>query len=145
MLEFNAMIDRDNRGFTLLELIIVILVIGILASLALPNFGKSKEVALGKEAKANLQLIQAAEKIYKMERGGYYPINGTTEGNINNINDNLRLSLTELNWDYTITTTGNPATTFNATADRNGTGGYLDCNYIITQSDTQPTPNSSCP
>jgi general secretion pathway protein G len=48
-------------AFTLLEFLVVIIIIGILAALALPNFGKAKEHALGKEAIANLKLMAAAE------------------------------------------------------------------------------------
>lgn len=80
----------NHKAFTLIELLIVIIIIGILASIALPNFAGMKEKALDKEAIANLKLIQGAQKIYRMETGSYYDSGGS---NNTNINQNLKLSL----------------------------------------------------
>jgi prepilin-type N-terminal cleavage/methylation domain-containing protein len=132
-------------GFTLLEFLVVIIIIGILAALALPNFGKAKEHALGKEAIANLKLMAAAEWIFRMHVGTYYPPSGI-QGNITNINQYLKLSLTEANWDYSIT---GGASAFTVSADRQGSGGYLNCVYTLTSANAivgnEPSPNASCP
>lgn len=130
---------KTRKSFTLLELIIVIVIIGILASLGLPQFFKTRERALGDEAIANLKLIAAAEKIYQMETGSYY-----ISSDLNNINSNLKLSLTDANWAYSIT--GGLAA-FTAIAARNGDGGYFDCVYSFTNTDTdgEPNPGTSCP
>lgn len=98
---------RKERGFKLIEILIVIIIIGILAILALPQFGKAKERAMDKEAIANLKLISAAEKIYRMEATYYYPNSGTAA--VGGMNTFLRLSLPEgssRNWDYTIESGG---------------------------------------
>jgi prepilin-type N-terminal cleavage/methylation domain-containing protein len=95
----------NKKSFSLIELIVVVIIIGILAALALPGFGTSKERVLDKEAKANLALIQAAEKIYKMESSFYYPSSGSTSV-IADINTYLRVSLptSALSWTYTVST-----------------------------------------
>jgi prepilin-type N-terminal cleavage/methylation domain-containing protein len=78
----------NTRGFNLVELIIVVIVIGVLAAIAMPSFRVTQERTYDNEAKANLKLIQAAEKIYRMENTVYWPDN-----TIGGINSNLRLSL----------------------------------------------------
>jgi len=93
-----------KKGLTLIEIIVVVLVIGILAALSLPGFDKTKERTLDKEAQASLSLIQAAERIYKMEAGFYYPPT-TNTSNIADINTHLKVSLPTagtLNWSYSI-------------------------------------------
>lgn len=134
---------KMKKSFTLIELIVVIVILGIMASFAMPAFIKTKETALGREARANLSLIAAAEKVYRIEAINYYPYSGI-ETTINNINSALKLYLNETNWDYAIT--GTDGTTFNATAARNGAGGYLDCSYSIAQNDADGEPNpTNCP
>lgn len=92
---------KQIKAVTLLELLSVIIIIAILVALALPRFGTMKERALDNEAKANLKLIQAAEKIYRMEAGFYFPFNDTKY--TQDLNINLKLSLPtgdNRNWTY---------------------------------------------
>ena len=46
-----------KRGFTLIELLVVITILGILVSLALPNFVKAKDKAKETEVKNNLRAV----------------------------------------------------------------------------------------
>jgi prepilin-type N-terminal cleavage/methylation domain-containing protein len=101
-----------KKAFTLIELLIVIIVIGILAGLGLPQYLKAKERALDDEAIANLKLIQAAEKIYHMEANVYQACADEAC-----LNTNLKLSLpggAARNWNYATSDTGL------STASRNG-------------------------
>jgi len=88
-------------GFTLLELIVVVIITAILVSLAIPQYTKTIERAKEKEAIANLKLMQAAQKIYKLEQGFFYPDFGTAVA-VDVINENLRLDLNNNIWDYRI-------------------------------------------
>jgi prepilin-type N-terminal cleavage/methylation domain-containing protein len=101
----------NKNSFTLIEILVVIIIIGILASLALPGFGISREGVLDKEAKTNLSFIQEAERFYKMEAGSYYPASGNT-GVIADINTNLKISLptTGSIWSYNVDTDNSQAT-----------------------------------
>jgi prepilin-type N-terminal cleavage/methylation domain-containing protein len=129
-----------KRGFTLTELLIVIVIVGVLTTLAVTQYGSVKERALSREAMANLKLIAAAERIYRMEQGFFYPSGGAGQNDFNEINNKLRLSLTERNWDYNIV--GGDAN-FTAQADRQGTGGYLDCQYKIDNNNPdEPVPTN---
>ncbi|MBL7081263.1 MAG: prepilin-type N-terminal cleavage/methylation domain-containing protein [Candidatus Omnitrophica bacterium] len=96
-----------RTGFTLIELLIVIIIIGILTGIGIPQYQKAKENALNSEAKANLKLIQAGQKIYHMEHVVYYNCTGAwTSDQETCINTNLKLALPKggasdtPNWDY---------------------------------------------
>lgn len=121
-----------------MEMIVSIILLTILAGLIYTNLAKAKERALGKEAIANLELIAVAQKSYYIDYGSYY-----ISTNVSNINSNLHLFFNETSWNYDITTSGGD--TFTATAVRNGSGGYLDCVYSITQAQSSPVDNGSCP
>lgn len=56
-----------SSGFTLTEILIVVIIIGILATLALPMLVKTLEKAKLGEAASNLNLIRTGEKIYFLE------------------------------------------------------------------------------
>ncbi len=58
-------------GFTLIELMIVVAIIGILASIAIPNFIKFQAMAKQSEAKTNLRAAFTAEKSYYAEKDVY--------------------------------------------------------------------------
>lgn len=86
-----------KQGFSLLELLVVIVIIGVLSTIGLSHYGAMKERTLDKEAAANLKLMQAAEKVYHLETGTYYTSTDTTA-----INQELKLSLpvTSPDWQY---------------------------------------------
>lgn len=59
---------RSSRGFTLVELMIVVAVIGILASFAIPNFMRIQARVKQSEAKANLRALYVAQAGYFHEK-----------------------------------------------------------------------------
>lgn len=67
-------------GFTLVELMIVVSIIGLLTSVALPNFMKVRIHAQSKTCIANLGKIEAAKQIWGVE-------NGKTDGDATAIAD----------------------------------------------------------
>lgn len=61
----------DRRGFTLVEVMIVVAIIGILAAIAIPNFLNFRLKAKVSEAKANLAAIRGLEIAYYTEYDRY--------------------------------------------------------------------------
>jgi type II secretion system protein G len=58
------MFRKNEKGFTLIELMIVVAIIGILAAIAIPNFLNLKDKATWGTAKANLDVMRSALAAY---------------------------------------------------------------------------------
>lgn len=90
------MFRRRKIGFTLTELLIVVIIVGILATLALPMLVKTLEKAKLGEAASNLNLIRTGQKIYFLEYSTFSPT--ITDLNIEDPNGQ-----TNRYFDYSIT------------------------------------------
>jgi general secretion pathway protein G len=60
-----------RKGFTLLELMVVIIILGVLAGLVLPRFMGRTEEAKRTKAKLQIENLEAALKLYKLDNGSY--------------------------------------------------------------------------
>ena len=124
------------KGFTLIELLVVLIIIAILVGLAIPNFTRTRERALDKEAQTALKLIQAAQRVYQSKYGTYWPAAALAD-----INTNLQLDLASRSWNFTVPSAS--ATVFTANATR----ADLSRVWNITE-DTSAAPSCSgtnCP
>ena len=60
------------KGFSLLELMVVVVIIGILAAIAIPNFIRLKDRAKESEVKANAHTAHLAAEEYATSSDGFY-------------------------------------------------------------------------
>ena len=138
-----------KKSFTLLELVIVIVIIGILATLGFSQYYPLRERALDKEAEANLKLILAAERIWRMEDNSndYYVSAGAdAQAHILAINHDLKLCLSAAdnrNWNYSAVAdnTADPKTCC-IQATRNGSDGRSWHIHSSTTAIPDPQPES---
>ena len=140
--------QKKESSFTLLEILIVIIIIGILAALGYINYARVQENNLDKEAQSDLRVILTAESLYRMQSttdSFLQPSPNTNAG----INTAFDLSLPTLNcatsnsncyWEYSIPIATSSA--FCAQALRNGNNGRSWC--ITQQATTSELMNCPC-
>src|SRR5207249_6611428 len=63
---------KNNRGFSLLELLIVVAIILIIATIAIPSLLRSRQAAQESSAVAQVRTINTAEVTYLSSNGGNY-------------------------------------------------------------------------
>ena len=62
---------KNQRGFTLIELMVVIVILGVLAGLIIPRIMGRPEEARRMKARVQMESIETALKLYKLDNGSY--------------------------------------------------------------------------
>lgn len=111
---------KKNKGFSLLELLIVVAIILIIATIAIPSLLRSRQAANESAAVANLRTINTAQVTYLSSSGGNYGgvANLVTAGLLDS-----RFSGTVSGYNFTVTVSGADYTA-NANPASSNTGRY---------------------
>jgi general secretion pathway protein G len=72
LISLRSRMRRDKRGFTLIELMVVIVILGILAGLIIPRIMGRPDEARQAKARIMIEGIETALKLYRLDNG-FYP------------------------------------------------------------------------
>ena len=127
----------DESGFTLVELLVVMLILGLLAAIAIPSFFNQRDKARDADAKAGVRTAQTAIETYATDNNGSYV--GATPALLQGIESTLN--------DVTLTVPAATATTYTVRVT-SGTGKWFEIQRAATGLTTQPCGASAgggCP
>lgn len=69
--------QRKNRGFTLVEILIVVIILGILAAIVIPQFTNASNEARNSSVASTLQTIRSQLSLFKIQHGDTPPQGST--------------------------------------------------------------------
>jgi prepilin-type N-terminal cleavage/methylation domain-containing protein len=128
---------KNSKGFSLLELLIVVAIILIIATIAIPSLLRSRQAANESAAVANLRTVNTAEVTYLSSSGGNYGdipaliAAGLLDGTFTGTKAGYNFSVTASGPDYTAT--ANPAST------NTGRWGYYSTPDAVVRYSTDST------
>ena len=67
---------KTKKGFTLVEILIVVVILGILAAIVIPQFSSASTEARVSSVQSNLQAVRSQIQLYKIQHNDQYPGEG---------------------------------------------------------------------
>ncbi len=132
------------KGFTLIELMIVVAIIGILAAIAIPNFVKFQCRSKQSEAKGNLKALYVAQESYRAEFDTYVATCGAAADCQTANNIGFAPKGAKVRYDYANATGSTAGFAANASAKATFVTELSTDNWTITQANDITNAANGC-
>ena len=114
---------QEEKGFTLVELLVVMLILGLLAAIAIPSFFNQRDKARDADAKSSVRTAQTAMETYNTDNQGSYA--GASATDLTSIESTLNdapgtLSVTSDATSYSVQVDSPTGNSFRITRESNG-------------------------
>ena len=144
ILKLRQKMVRDESGFTLVELLVVMLILGLLAAIAIPAFFNQRNKAKDASAKAAARTAETAIETFATDNGGSYA--AATPAALQTIEPTLNGATltvpTHTASTYTVTVTSSVGEAFSISRAANGTT-TLSCTPANTNGCPAPSATTS--
>ena len=118
--------NKDEKGFTLIELMIVIAIIGILAAIAIPQFNAYRARSYNASAQADARNLMTAQEAYYVDNDTYTSSEALLTGDYGLVTSTgTILTTTGDSVSYTVTSYNTNAGSYKKTYTVKGPGGSL--------------------
>ena len=94
--------NQQQQGFTIIELLIAMIIVGILAAIALPSILNQSAKAKQSEGKTYVSVINRAQQRYRMEEGNFATTSNELELDLPNITNNYIYTISGNNSEATV-------------------------------------------
>jgi prepilin-type N-terminal cleavage/methylation domain-containing protein len=132
---------KNNTGFTLIEMVVVVTVLGVIASIAIPSYSKSLRKGHEQDAMMQLTSIHAALKQYRVQTNEY-PDTSSVSKDLAYINSTLGVNLFANGKTFSYTSDG---TTFVAQMVWDEAGTNNDFTVSVNQFTINAGPSNTNP